>query len=349
MRIEMVMTRRTMMGELGCGVRRLAEDLCGRGHEARVAVLGSRVGEVDVFSGCALGERGVLHFHLESRRRLVGCFRALGRLGAPAVFTFHEPRVVGSAGHAPGWWLTELAARWVGRRGASAGARGGFVMTASHPWGGYWFPEREWTSPMLVGVGQREGGVVCGSGRTVVLLVGAGATGLEGWIRRFEWEFRRRVPGGRVVLVAGDLYGAAGGVVPDWKRVPKGAVLALMRRSRVICCVGWGSGSGEPFRDAASVGLPMVAEEGTLARRWLRSGTAGLIVRRERMADAVIRLCLDDGMWRHLSGETLRMHAEGTRWDAARWFERVYRLALRGREEGPSEGFRLLGIRAGGG
>ena len=65
------------------------------------------------------------------------------------------------------------------------------------------------------------------------------------------------------------------------------------------------------------------------------------------MADAVVRLCLDDGMWRHLSTETMRMHAEGTRWDAARWFERVYRLVLRQRGEGVSTGFRLLGIRGG--
>lgn len=350
MRIEMVVTQRTMMGELGGGVRRLAADLCGRGHEAGVAVLGRRLagtrGEVSV--GRIAGAGGVLHFHLESRRRLVGCFRALGRLRVPAVFTFHEPWVKGSAGHAPGWWITEWAARWVGYRGGF-GVSGGVVMTASHPWGGYWFPQREWTSPMLDGAGDLTGERVCGSGRTVVLLVGSGVTGLEGWVRGFEWEVRRRVPGGRVVLVAGDLYGAVGGAVPDWKRVPKGAVLALMRRSRVICCVGWGNGSAEPFRDAASVGLPMVAEEGTMARWWLRAGTAGLIVGRERMAEAVVRLCMDDGMWRYLSTETMRMHAEGTRWDAARWFERVYRRVLRQRGEGASAGFRLLGIRGGGG
>jgi hypothetical protein len=76
-------------------------------------------------------------------------------------------------------------------------------MTASHPWGGYWFPQREWTSPMLDGTGDLTGGRVCGSGRTVVLLVGSGVTGLEGWVRGFEWEVRRRVPGGKVVLGAG--------------------------------------------------------------------------------------------------------------------------------------------------
>jgi hypothetical protein len=337
------------MGELGGGVRRLAADLCGRGHEAGVAVLGSCGGGVrgEVSLGRLAGDGGVLHFHLESRRRLIWCFRAIRRLRVPAVFTFHEPWVAGGAGHAPAWWITEWAARWVGRRGAFGVSDGGVVMTASHPWGGYWFPRREWTSPMLDGAGHSTGGLACGSGRTVVLLMGAGVTGLEGWIRGFEWEIRRRVPSGRVVLVAGDLYGAASGVVPEWKRVPKGAVLGLMRRSRVICCVGWGSGSAEPFRDAASVGLPMVAEEGTVARWWLKEGTAGLIVGRERMAEAVVRLCLDDGMWRHLSGETLRMHAEGVRWDAARWFERVYRLVLRGRESGVGRGFRLLGIRGG--
>lgn len=104
MRIEMVMTQRTMMGELGGGVRRLAADLCGRGHEAGVAVLGRRGGGVrgEVSVGRIAGEGGVLHFHLESRRRLLGCFRALGRLRVPAVFTFHEPWVMGGAGHAPG-------------------------------------------------------------------------------------------------------------------------------------------------------------------------------------------------------------------------------------------------------
>jgi hypothetical protein len=337
-RISMMVTRRSMSGELGVGVRRLAADLVRRGHSSELVPLDLPRG-----AGCGGLGRGksedrpddVRHFHLESRLQMLRWFHRMGRFRGPVVLTFHEPdrledRGVGMRSDFLSAWVDRCVSalpNHVPRR---------WALTASHPWGSYWFsPRRGITSPMLerpngeVGPRRRCAKASCPNGRDVILLVGMNGGLWAGWIRRFEWDLRRRLPDSRVLVIESDWYGDGFVAGSEWKRIPKDVILGLMRRARVMCCVGWGHGSAEPFRDAASVGLPVVAEHCPVARHWLREGTAGLLVERERVAEMAIRLCTDDGMWRHLSEESRRVHWSGLRWCAARWFERMYRCLLK--------------------